>query len=94
MLPLVIVSALAGIVVGAAMSKKNVAAPLSCLGNSLQLLGLGLTSSLHNADITSRAQFGYQVITGFGFGTTMSSAFVLSRLETPKEDIGQSQAEY
>ena len=59
-------------------------------GSALQLLGVGLTSSLpSNRQSLLPAQYGYEVLMGFGFGLSLSSLLVLVPMVVSKQDIGK-----
>lgn len=89
-LTVLLVSAFGATVSGLVLSKRNICSYLIILGTSLQLIGLGLHSSLPTTVSISTASYGYQVILGMGLGTTLSSSFILARIEVERKDIGKS----
>ncbi|PYH89868.1 hypothetical protein BO71DRAFT_388742 [Aspergillus ellipticus CBS 707.79] len=56
-------------------------------GVSLQLIGLGLMGTLPTTGTIIHAQYGYQVLLGLGFGLTLRSLVVISRLEVDSTDL-------
>jgi hypothetical protein len=89
-LPVLVVSALGATVSGLVLGKKNICSYLVLMGNSLQLIGLGLQSSLSASDIIPAASYGYQAILGLGLGTSLSSSFILARIEVPRAIIAST----
>lgn len=55
---------------------------------ALILLGSGLLSTLPVGTVISHAQYGYQIILGFGCGLTFSTATVMTAFYSEPEDIG------
>lgn len=89
LLPLLLCSPLATTVAGLLISKLRTP-PLFMLiaGCSLQILGVGLFSSL---DPTQREipakQYGYQVIMGFGFGFNLSTILMMTPMLVKPKDM-------
>ncbi len=90
MLPLLLVSALGAGIPGAIVSKKNVSWHVLVLSNALQVLGLGLMSSLPSTEAVPRDQYGFQAILGMGFGPGLSSLVIMTRVEVEDDDLGTS----
>lgn len=72
------------------MGKKNVGSWIILLGNVLQLVGLGLSSSMVNSTNIPAAAYGCQAILGLGLVASLSASFLLARIEVSKRDIGKS----
>lgn len=91
LLPLLLCSPFASGLSGLLVTKAKVPpAYLLILGSALQLLGVGLTSSLPSTQQSIRpAQYGYEVLMGFGFGLGLSSLLVLVPMVVSKQDIGK-----
>ncbi|RHZ54245.1 uncharacterized protein CDV56_106912 [Aspergillus thermomutatus] len=87
MLPLLLLSAFGAGLGGMVNSRKNISFYTLLGGVSLQLLGLGLMTTLPTAGSVSPAQYGYQVILGLGFGLTLTSLVIISRLEVDASDL-------
>lgn len=66
-LPLLLVSACGAGIAGAIASKKNVSWHILVFSNALQVLGLGLMSSLPSREVVPRDQYGFQAILGMWF---------------------------
>ena len=90
MLPLLLVSACGAGIAGAIASKKNVSWHILVLSNALQVLGLGLMSSLPSTEAIPKDQYGFQAILGMGFGLGLSSLFIVTRVEVEDDDLGES----
>lgn len=87
MLPLLLLSSVAAGVGGFIVQIKNVSFYLLVVSACLQLLGLGLMSSLPASMGSAPArQYGYQIILGVGFGLSLSTLPLVARLEVEKED--------
>lgn len=86
MLPLLLLSSLAAGVGGFLVQIKNISFQLLVVSACLQLLGLGLMSSLPSSGGVTDRQYGFQVILGVGFGLSLSTLPLIARLEVEKED--------
>ncbi|TVY75574.1 Efflux pump FUS6 [Lachnellula suecica] len=82
LLPLLLTSPLATALSGYLTSNRRIPPLyLIVIGSVLQLLGVGLTCSLPtNATKSPAAQYGYEVIMGFGFGAGLSTLLTLAKL--------------
>ncbi|CAF9909471.1 hypothetical protein IMSHALPRED_008372 [Imshaugia aleurites] len=87
MLPLLLVSACGAGIAGAIASKKNVSWHILVSSNALQVLGLGLMSSLPSTEAVSKDQYGFQAILGMGFGLGLSSLIIVTRVEVDDDDL-------
>ncbi|GKZ27177.1 hypothetical protein AbraIFM66951_001784 [Aspergillus brasiliensis] len=87
MLPLLLLSALGAGAGGVINSRKNISFYTLMAGLSLQLIGLGFMTTLPTTGTIISAQYGYQVLLGLGFGTTLTSLIVISRLEVATPDL-------
>lgn len=90
MLALLLFSAFGAGLPGFICSKKNISWYLLVLSNVLQVIGLGLLSSISSSDTVLARQYGYQVILGLGFGLGLSSLVIVSRVEVDEADLGSS----
>jgi hypothetical protein len=89
MLALLTLSATGAGLGGIIASRRNISWYILAGSQSLQLIGLGLMSSLPTAAGEVRAeQYGYQVILGLGFGLTLSSLVIVARMEVEAKDVG------
>lgn len=68
---------------------KNVLFPFIVVATGLQVIGLGLMSSLSSSSDVQPQQYGYQVILGLGFGISLSSLPLIARLQVGPEDHGE-----
>ncbi|MCJ1392470.1 hypothetical protein MMC18_005337 [Xylographa bjoerkii] len=90
-LPTVLFSALGSGIGGALMNKKNVAFYVLVASNVLEILGTGLLSSLPVFPEVPPEIYVYQAILGLGFGMSVVSLMVTTRLEVTVEDEAVSQ---
>ncbi|KAL8640452.1 MAG: hypothetical protein Q9226_008745 [Calogaya cf. arnoldii] len=87
MLALLLLSAFGAGLAGFICSKKNISWYLLVLSNILQVIGLGLLSSLPSSETVLARQYGYQVTLGLGFGLGLSSLVIVSRVEVDDSDL-------
>ncbi|KAL8995318.1 MAG: hypothetical protein Q9169_004922 [Polycauliona sp. 2 TL-2023] len=87
MLALLLLSAFGAGLAGFICSKKNISWYLLVLSNILQVIGLGLLSSIPNSETVLARQYGYQVILGLGFGLGLTSLVIVSRVEVEEADL-------
>ncbi|KAF2183643.1 drug resistance transporter EmrB/QacA subfamily [Zopfia rhizophila CBS 207.26] len=76
--------------VSGVLNQKKRIPPLYILlvGQSLIIIGCGLASSISETDRTfPKAQYGYQVIMGAGFGLTLTTVVVAAPLAFTKKDV-------
>lgn len=91
MLPLLLCSPVATTISGWILSRFKLP-PLYMLavGCALQAIGMGLFSSLPSSDTRIRpAQYGYQVIMGFGFGFNLGTLLMMVPLVVKQADMGE-----
>ena len=89
-LVLLLLSATGSALSGAGGRKRNVPWYMLVLSLSLQMIGLGLMSTLPaTAGPMPKAQFGYQAILGFGFGLGLGSVAILSKLGATPRDFSK-----
>ena|SRR5687767_6727629 len=90
MLPLLLLSA-TGAGLGGIMSKtRNISSHVLLVSLGLQLLGLGLMTTLPTtAEFTSDI-YGFEVILGLGFGLTLSCVVIVAQTEVKNDpDVGK-----
>lgn len=90
MLALLLFSALGAGLGGAISSRRNIAWYILVTALALQLLGLGLLSTLPASGPVTVRQYGYQAILGLGFGLSLSSLVIMARVEVGPSDVGES----
>lgn len=71
------------------MGKVNLGAWITLVGNALQIIGLGLSSTVPTDAGIPASSYGYQAVLGMGLGTSLSGSFLLARIEVSKVDIGE-----
>lgn len=90
MLPLLLLSPVASALSGVLITKLKVP-PLYVLtlGGVLQVIGVGLFSSLDSTTLkVPDAQYGYQVIMGLGFGFNLATILMMATIIVPENDLG------
>jgi len=72
------------------MYRKYPAATPSLLfcGGVLQVIGVGLLSTLPTGPSVSNSQYGFEVMTGIGFGLMLPSFMILARDWVPEQQYG------
>lgn len=85
MLPLLMLSAVGAGVGGAIVRYWNVSWYILASSFCLQMVGLGLMTTLPMTGEVAPAQFGYQAILGLGFGLTLSSEMAFPNWSTLQE---------
>lgn len=88
LLPVLVVSPISGAVAGQLASKKGVP-PFYILltGTTLQLLGVGLSSSVGRHG--DKEMYGFEVIMGMGFGLTLITLLMFVPFVVKKADMGK-----
>ncbi|KAI8956752.1 MFS general substrate transporter [Daldinia sp. FL1419] len=61
------------------------------LAHVLQLIGIGLMSTLKEATTETKAQYGFQVILGLGFGLALSSGTIMASVQSMSQDLAVAQ---
>lgn len=61
---------------------------LLLFGASLQLIGLALMTTLSNSGGIPAAQYGYEILTGFGVGTMFGILLLLTPFAVDRRDLG------
>jgi hypothetical protein len=90
LLPLLLSSPVATAVTGQLVSKANVPPfYLIVAGASLQLLGLGLASSVGIGSSSDRMMYGFEVIMGFSFGATLIMLIIYVPFVVARADMGE-----
>jgi hypothetical protein len=90
MLALLTLSATGAGLGGIIASRRNISWYILSGSLALQIIGLGLMSSLGTeAGEVRPEQYGYQAILGLGFGLSLSSLVIVSRMEVEAEDVGE-----
>ena len=82
LLPMLGSCAAGSFVAGAASSKRNNTSIILILASMLQIVGVGLLSSVTEPDSDVKAQYGYQTIFGFGSGLSLSASTIMASVES------------
>ncbi|KAK9779911.1 putative Major facilitator superfamily (MFS) profile domain-containing protein [Seiridium cardinale] len=76
---------------GAVSSKRNNTAVTLIVAHCLQLIGIGLLSTLSDVHTAIEAQYGYQAIFGLGVGLSFASVTILTSVRSLPEDLAVAQ---
>lgn len=76
---------------GAISSKRNNTSITLIISSCLQLIGLGLLSTLSSVSTAIEAQYGYQTIFGLGIGLSFASATILTSVRANQTDLAVAQ---
>lgn len=76
---------------GAISKKRNNTAFTLIAASCLQLIGLGLLSTLAEVNTAIEAQYGYQTIFGLGIGLSFASVTILTSVRAHREDLAVAQ---
>lgn len=58
---------------------------------ALQLLGIGLMSTLEDATTETKAQYGFQVLLGLGIGLSLGAGTMMASVQSHSEDLAVAQ---
>lgn len=86
LLPMLGACALGSFLSGAICNKRNHTSFILMTAAALQLLGLGLMSTLKGPDADIRASYGFQTIFGLGTGLVFSAATILAAVKSTAEN--------
>lgn len=91
MLPLLLLSATGSALGGILCQKRNISCHLLIASLSLQVIGLGLMTTLPtSARVISPSIYGFQIILGLGFGLSLSCLVIVAQTEVKHdEDVGK-----
>ncbi|KAF7595516.1 hypothetical protein BBP40_005852 [Aspergillus hancockii] len=87
MLPMLLLSSFGAGCGGIINSKKNVSFYTLLTAITLQIIGLGLMATLPASGSLPAAQYGFQAILGLGFGLSLTSLVIISRMEVDGQDL-------
>lgn len=86
LLPMLGACAVGSFLSGAICNKRNYTSFILMTATALQIIGLGLMSTLHGTEADIRASYGYQTIFGLGSGLVFSSATILAAVNSAAEN--------
>ncbi|KAI1870707.1 uncharacterized protein JN550_004853 [Neoarthrinium moseri] len=91
LLPMLGACAFGSFLAGALSSKRNNTSLTLITASCLQLLGIGLLSTLSDAFTAIDAQYGYQAIIGLGVGLSFAATTILTSVRSEAEDLAVAQ---
>lgn len=91
MLPLLLFSGIGSGLGGVLCSRKHIEKYLLSGSIAMQLVGLGLMTTLPIYGRINSSQYGYQVLLGLGFGLSLSTIVIVARREVREEDLCKSK---
>jgi MFS family permease len=83
LIPMLAATAVGSFVGGAINSKKNLTFYTLIASATLQVLGIGLLTTLRAPTADLKAQYGFQALIGFGVGLCFAAGTVLTSLQVP-----------
>ncbi|KFY58775.1 hypothetical protein V496_05978 [Pseudogymnoascus sp. VKM F-4515 (FW-2607)] len=91
LLPLAAATGLGSFVGGAISSSRNLTSPTLIAGSSLQLLALGLLTTIPDTLSIPHYIYGVQVVLGFGIGMCLSAGTLMVTLNSEQGEIAATQ---
>lgn len=91
LLPMLGACAFGSFMAGAASAKKNNTAITLIVASCLQLVGVGLLTTLADVTTNIQPQYGYQAIFGFGVGLSFGAATILTSVQSQPADLAVAQ---
>jgi hypothetical protein len=82
LLPMLGSCAFGSFVAGALCSKRNNSGPILIFASALQIIGVGLLSTINKPGSDIRAQYGYQAIFGLGCGLSFGASTIIASVES------------
>lgn len=90
LLPFTVFSPLGSAIAGALTGKLKISPILVLVvGGIFQTIGLSLMSTLSDAKDIAASQYGFQIITGFGFGLNFATITLMTPPAIEKKDLGR-----
>ncbi|ORY55288.1 major facilitator superfamily domain-containing protein [Pseudomassariella vexata] len=91
LLPALGACAFGSFLAGALSAKRNNTSITLIVASCLQLIGVGLMSTLSDITTEIQAQYGYQAIFGLGVGLAFGAATILTAVQSAQEDLAVAQ---
>jgi hypothetical protein len=91
LLPMLGACAFGSFLAGLISSKRNNTSITLIAASCLQLVGIGLLSTLSDTTTEIQAQYGYQAIIGLGVGLSFAGATMLTLVQSRQEDLAVAQ---
>ncbi|KAI2637579.1 MFS general substrate transporter [Hypomontagnella submonticulosa] len=91
LLPLLGATAFGAFSAGAVSRKRNNTSWTLMVAHVFQLVGIGLMSTLKDATTETKAQYGFQVLLGLGFGLSLGGGTLMASLQSRSEDLAVAQ---
>ncbi|KAI2617048.1 MFS general substrate transporter [Hypoxylon sp. NC1633] len=76
---------------GAISRKRNNTSWTMMVAHAFQLIGIGLMSTLNDATTETRAQYGFQVLLGLGFGLALGAGTMMASVQSQSQDLAVAQ---
>ncbi|KAI2470152.1 MFS general substrate transporter [Annulohypoxylon bovei var. microspora] len=91
LLPMLGATSFGAFFAGAFSRKHNNTSWTLMLAHAFQLLGIGLMSMLKDATTEIKAQYGFQVLLGLGFGLSLGSGTIMASVQSHSQDLAVAQ---
>ncbi|KAI1101000.1 MFS general substrate transporter [Jackrogersella minutella] len=91
LLPMLGATSFGAFFAGAISRKRNNTSWTLMLAHSFQLLGIGLMSLLKDATTETKAQYGFQILLGLGFGLSLGAGTIMASVQSHSYDLAVAQ---
>ncbi|KAI0379177.1 MFS general substrate transporter [Hypomontagnella monticulosa] len=91
LLPMLGATSFGAFFAGAISRKRNNTSWTIMAAHIFQLVGTGLMSMLKDATTETKAQYGFQVLLGLGFGLSFGAGTIMASLQSQSEDLAVAQ---
>ncbi|KAI1374886.1 MFS general substrate transporter [Hypoxylon crocopeplum] len=91
LLPMLGATSFGAFTAGAASRQRNNTSPTLMAAHTFQLIGIGLMSTLDDAATETKAQYGFQVLLGLGFGLALGAGTIMASVQSQTQDLAVAQ---
>ncbi|KAI0835531.1 MFS general substrate transporter [Hypoxylon sp. FL0890] len=91
LLPMLGATSFGAFVAGAISRKRNNTSWTLMSAHIFQLIGIGLMSMLNDATTETKAQYGFQVLLGLGFGLALGAGTIMASVQSQSQDLAVAQ---
>ncbi|KAI1473664.1 MFS general substrate transporter [Daldinia eschscholtzii] len=91
LLPLLGATSFGAFFAGTVSRNRNNTSLTLMVAHVFQLIGIGLMSTLKDATTETKAQYGFQVILGLGFGLSLGAGTIMASVQSQSQDLAVAQ---
>ncbi|KAI1408200.1 MFS general substrate transporter [Hypoxylon sp. FL1857] len=91
LLPMLGATSFGAFVAGTVSRKRNNTSWTLMSAHIFQLIGIGLMSTLNDATTETKAQYGFQVLLGLGFGLALGAGTIMASVQSQSQDLAVAQ---